>query len=176
MTSGVRSVWLLLVFVLPGWVFGQQTTDSIRLTTAQLQALSGEYTSAEEPDQPVSFYLRDGRLFTESERHFPSALTPVSATEFADADDRYRFALDASGRPSAVTVAYKGDPATYVMARTGEAVHQTFPPYERQEATIPMRDGIKLHAVILTPAGAPGTFPLLPDRTPSGVHGLAQAG
>jgi hypothetical protein len=39
---------MLLVFVLPGWAFGQQTTDSIQLTTAQLQALSGEYTSAEE--------------------------------------------------------------------------------------------------------------------------------
>ena len=172
MTSRARSVWLLLVFVLPGWVFGQQTTDSIQLTTAQLQALSGEYTSAEEPDLPVSFYLKDGRLFTESERHVPSALTPVSATEFADSDDRYRFSLDASGRPSTVTVAYKGDPATYVMARTGEAVHHAFHPYERQEATIPMRDGIKLHAVILTPAGAPGPFPILMDRTPYGVDGL----
>jgi uncharacterized protein len=175
MTSRTRSVWLLLVFVLPGWAFGQQTTDSIQLTTAQLQALSGEYTSAEEPDLPVSFYLQDGRLFTESERHFPSAMTPVSATEFADGDDRYRFSLDASGRPSTVTVAYKGDPATYVMARTGEAVHHPFPAYERQEATIPMRDGIKLHAVILTPSGVPGPFPILMDRTPYGVDGLTMA-
>src|SRR5580704_16048165 len=103
MTSWARSVWLLLVFVLPGWVFGQQTTGSIRLTTAQLQALSGEYTSAEEPDLPVSFYLQDGRLFTESERHFPAVLTPVSATEFAEGDDRYYFSRDASGHPTSVT-------------------------------------------------------------------------
>src|SRR3984885_9642917 len=123
MTSRTRSVWLLLVFVLPGWAFGQQTTDSIQLTTAQLQALSGEYTSAEEPDLPVSFYLQDGRLFSETERHVPSALTVDSATEFTDADGRYRFSLDVSCRASTVTVAYKGDPVTYVMARTGEAVH-----------------------------------------------------
>src|ERR1700733_939252 len=175
MTSRARSVWMLLVFVLPGWVFGQQTTGSIQLTTAQLQALSGEYTSAEEPDLPVSFYLRDGQLFTESERHFPAVLTPVSATEFADGDDRYRFSLDASGRPGAVTVAYNGDPSKYVMARTGEAVHHPFPAYERQEATIPMRDGIKLHAVLLTPSGVPGPFPILMDRTPYGVDGLTMA-
>ena len=159
MTSRALSVWFLLVFFLPGWAFAQQTTDAVHATTEQLQALSGEYTSADEPDLPVSFYLKDGQLFTESERHLPTALTAVSATEFEDADGRYRFSPDASGRASTVTVAYKGDPATYLMARTGDAVHHPFPPYERREATIPMRDGIKLHAVILTPAGTPGPFP-----------------
>ena len=127
-----------------------KTTDATHLTTEQLQALSGEYTSADEPDLPVSFYLNDGQLFTESERHFPSALTVASASEFADAGGSYRFSLDASGRASTVTVTYKGDPVSYLMKRTGDAVHHRFPPYERQEATIPMRDGIKLHAVILT--------------------------
>ena len=175
MTLRPLSVWLLLVFFLPGWGFGQQATDAIHLTTEQLQALGGEYTSAEEPDLPVSFYLKDGRLFTESERQFPAALTVVSATEFADANDRYRFSLDASGRVSTVAVSYGGDPVTYVMARTGDAVHHAFPPYERQEAAIPMRDGIKLHAVILTPAGTPGPFPILLDRTPYGVDGLTMA-
>src|ERR1700733_12709364 len=61
------------------------------------------------------------------------------------------------------------------MERTGEAVHHPFPAYERQEATIPMRDGIKLHAVILTPSGAPGPFPILMDRSPYGVDGLTMA-
>ena len=144
-------------------------------TTEQLQALSGEYTSADEPDLPVSFYLKDGQLYTESERHFPSALTVASATEFADAGGSYRFSLGVSGRASTVTVTYKGDPVSYLMTRTGDAVHHPFPPYERQEATIPMRDGVKLHAVILLPADAPGPFPILLDRTPYGVDGLTMA-
>ena len=175
MISRALSVWLLLVLSLPGWAFAQQTTDATHLTTEQLQALSGEYTSADEPDLPVSFYLNDGQLFTESERHFPSALTVASASEFADAGGSYRFSLDASGRASTVTVTYKGDPVSYLMKRTGDAVHHRFPPYERQEATIPMRDGVKLHAVILLPAGAPGPFPILLDRTPYGVDGLTMA-
>jgi uncharacterized protein len=44
--------------------------------------------------------------------------------------------------------------------------------YTREEATIPMRDGAKLHAVILRPAKIdPGeTLPILMDRTPYGVE------
>jgi uncharacterized protein len=174
MTPSALSVCLLLFF-LPGWALGQQTTGAIQLTAEQLQAVSGEYTSAGEPDLPVSFYMQDGRLFTESERRVPSPLTVVSPTEFADGGDRYRFSVDASGHASSVAVVYQGDPETYLMARTGEAVHHPFPRYDRQEATIPMRDGIKLHAVILTPAGASGPFPILLDRTPYGVDGLTMA-
>jgi len=37
--------------------------------------------------------------------------------------------------------------------------------YERREAMIPMRDGVKLHTVILIPKGAHGT-PILLTRTP----------
>jgi uncharacterized protein len=176
MTSRKLPVWLLLVFFLPGWAFAQQTTDAIHLTAAQLQTLSGEFTSAEEPDLPLSFYPQDGRLLIESERNFPAPLTVVSATEFASPDDdRYRFSLDASGRASTVTIVSKGDPVKYAMTRTGEAVRHAFPLYERQEATIPMRDGIKLHAVILKPSPATGPLPFLMDRTPYGVDSLTMA-
>ena len=58
MISRTRSVWWFFFFFLPGWAVGQQTTDAIHLTTEQLQALSGEYTSADEPDLPVSFYVQ----------------------------------------------------------------------------------------------------------------------
>ena len=45
--------------------------------------------------------------------------------------------------------------------------------YARTEAMIPMRDGVKLHCVILTPAGldsaGAGKLPILMQRTPYGV-------
>ncbi len=168
MTLGRLSLSLLLFAVLQPHTFGQQS--------AQLEALSGEFASADEPDLPDSFYVKDGQFLVESDRRFPAPLTAVSATEFTSAGDRYRFSLDASGRASTVTVVYKDNPVQYVKPRIGKAVHHTFPPYERQEATIPMRDGIKLHAVILKPANAPGPFPFLLDRTPYGVDGLTMAG
>ncbi len=43
--------------------------------------------------------------------------------------------------------------------------------YERREAMIPMRDGVKLHTVILVPNGAKGA-PILLTRTPYSADGL----
>jgi putative CocE/NonD family hydrolase len=45
---------------------------------------------------------------------------------------------------------------------------QTNITYARQEAMIPMRDGIKLYTVIYTPTNATGAVPILMERTPYG--------
>src|SRR6516225_10404666 len=42
--------------------------------------------------------------------------------------------------------------------------------FERREAMIPMRDGVKLHTVILIPKGVSGA-PILLTRTPYGAAG-----
>jgi uncharacterized protein len=44
--------------------------------------------------------------------------------------------------------------------------------YEKREAMIPMRDGIKLHTVILVPKGAKG-LPMLLERTPYNADGFS---
>src|SRR5450631_1609938 len=53
--------------------------------------------------------------------------------------------------------------------------HGQAPEYVRSEAMIPMRDGVKLHAVILRPAGSDAdgaaALPFLMERTPYGVDG-----
>jgi putative CocE/NonD family hydrolase len=41
--------------------------------------------------------------------------------------------------------------------------------YDRKEAMIPMRDGVKLHTVIFTPKGQTEALPFLLERTPYGV-------
>ncbi len=43
-------------------------------------------------------------------------------------------------------------------------------PFILQEAMIPMRDGVKLHTVILIPRGATGQLPILFGRTPYGAQ------
>ena len=43
--------------------------------------------------------------------------------------------------------------------------------FDRREAMIPMRDGVKLFAVIMTPRGAAAPLPLLLTRTPYGARG-----
>ena len=47
--------------------------------------------------------------------------------------------------------------------------------YVRREAMIPMRDGVKLHAVMILPKG-PGPFPIMLDRTPYSADGATSRG
>ncbi len=139
-----------------------------------LQALAGEYTDPDEPATPVSFYLQNGKLTVESERMVPTELTQDSPNEFTipDSKEKVKFAPGTDGHATSVSFLDDRD-VTY--RRTGEAVHHVFHDYQRSEAMIPMRDGIKLHAVILKPADIQGSLPILMQRTPYGVDGTNRA-
>ena len=136
----------------------------------QLEALAGEYTDPDEPDTPQSFYVQNGKLFIESERRVPTELTPISPVEFAVKGDKYnlRFTLDASGQP--FSVVWTDEPDAHYR-RIGPPVHHLFHDYQRSEVMIPMRDGVKLHAVILKPTDIASPLPFLIQRTPYGVDG-----
>ncbi len=139
-------------------------------SAAKLDALSGEYTDAAEPDTPMSFYVHDGKLVVESERLVPTELTPVSDIEFSQPNSKatLKFTLDTAGRGASVVDSQESD-AT--LRRTGEPVHHLFHAYQRSEAMIPMRDGVKLHTVILKPVDIATPLPFLIQRTPYGVDG-----
>ncbi len=146
------------------------------ITQTQLNAVSGEYTDATEPDTPLSFYAKDGKLFVESERDVPTELTAVSATEFTLARGKvtYRFSAGSVQIETENGENRNGEPPTE-LRRTGDAVHHLFHHYERREAMIPARDGVRLHVVILTPTDIPGPLPILIQRTPYGVDGTSEA-
>jgi putative CocE/NonD family hydrolase len=151
----------------------QTPQPSATPTAARLQSLSGEYTDPSEPDTPISFYLKADKLVFESERSVPQELKALSPTEFETPKPAATFAfdLDATGHATGVTQTHEGNSGKIVLKRTGDAVHHGFPAYERQEVMIPMRDGIKLHAIILKPTNPPGPLPFLMQRTPYGVDG-----
>ncbi len=143
-------------------------------STAQLKSLEGEYTNASDPDTPLSFYVQEGKLVYENERRVPVELKPVSAVEFSIPDTKatLRFSLDVSGQATGVALSDGTDTA---LKRTGDPVHHVFHDYQRTEAMIPMRDGVKLHAVILKPADLAAPLPFLMQRTPYGVDGTSRA-
>jgi putative CocE/NonD family hydrolase len=150
------------------WMSAPAAAASQQKTEAQLEKLSGEYTNAPDPDTPLSFYVQSGKLMAESERMVPTELKAVSATEFSSPDSKatYRFKTDGDGK--GVSVVRSQEP-TELYTRTGEAVHHVFHNYVRTEAMIPMRDGVKLHAVILKPSDIKEPLPFLIQRTPYGV-------
>jgi hypothetical protein len=137
---------------------------------APLEALAGEYTSDAEPDTPISVYVQNGKLITESERAVPVELKPVSALEFAVPDSKVvlTFTLGSDGRGA--TLVRSSDPED-PYRRSGDPVRHLFHDYERSEAMLAMRDGVKLHVVILKPADIAAPLPLLVERTPYGCDG-----
>ena len=136
--------------------------------TPQFDAFTGEYSDPANPTFAYSFYVQDGKLTVESDSQVPIELKPISATLFAlaNSDVTATFALDASGY--AASVSLSDHPGT-VYVRSGEPIHHVFHDYVRSEATIPMRDGIKLHAVILQPTDIKMLLPILMQRTPYGA-------
>lgn len=104
----------------------------------------------------------------------PTTLTENSPTEFTSPNGMMtlRFTLDAAGHGMAVVASSEPDA---IFKRTGDPVHHLFHDYQRTEVMIPMRDGIKLHTVILKPADIPAPLPFLIQRTPYGVDGTSKA-
>lgn len=134
----------------------------------QFEKLSGEYTNPDAPDTPLSFYVQNGNLVFESERDVPTELKTASATEFdiPESKAKFRFTADAAGKGA--TVVNTQEPEV-VYRRSGDAVHHVFHDYVRSEVMIPMRDGVKLHAIILKPSDIKTPLPFLIQRTPYGV-------
>jgi putative CocE/NonD family hydrolase len=135
--------------------------------TLKLEKLSGAYAGGEEPDVPVSFYVRNGKLVFESENSVPIELTTISDVEYGYPGTKSiaRFTTDDTGQ--GVSLAFS-TVANTVYTRIGPAVHHTFHDYQRIEAMIPMRDGVKLHLVILKPSDITAPLPFLMQRTPYG--------
>jgi len=156
---------LALLLTTPG------LAQAVASSPHSLPALVGEYTSLADPDTPLDICAIEGHLFLESERKVPAAMTPVSQTEFSLPDSKatLRFTLDATGT---VTSLAFSDHAETVYRRTGDAVQRIFHDYQRTEVMIPMRDGVKLHTVILKPADIKTPLPFLVGRTPYGVDGF----
>jgi len=138
--------------------------------------LAGEYTDPNEPDTPLSFYEQNSKFVYESERHVPVELQSVSLVEFAipGAKATLRFRPDPSGSGISFSLTFSDQPEI-VYRRTGTPVHHLFHDYQRSEVMIPMRDGVKLHAVILKPANITAPLPFLIQRTPYGVDDTNRA-
>jgi uncharacterized protein len=133
-----------------------------------LQSLTGEYTDPAEGPPGYSVYVQGDQLFMAAPRLVAVELHPLSAGVFnmAGYSATVTFTLNSSGRGASLTVS--SYPNT-LYVRTGPPVHYDFHDYIRTEAMIPMRDGVKLHAVILTPSDIKAPLPILMERTPYGV-------
>ncbi len=125
-----------------------------------------------------SVYREGDKLFIEGERSPRIELRAESVDHFSAHGLRVVFVRDASGKVSGLTSIWgargAGEEVNEVrFSETGLRLNH-FRDYTRSEAMIPVRDGAKLHVVILRPVGSETkgeALPLLMQRTPYGVGG-----
>ena len=137
---------------------------------AQLDNYSGEYIDPAEPDSPYDVYVENDKLMIESERLVPTQLLHSKGDEFTreGSKDTVTFTLSGDGRATELTTSVAEGT---VYKRTGEPVRHTFHDYLARDVMIPMRDGVKLHAIVLTPKDIATPLPIILERTPYGVDG-----
>ena len=141
------------------------------IDAATLTSYQGQYANDSDPDRIYSFFYADGKFSVESARSPKTFLVAESKTNFAVKQNRTRFnfILDPSGKVTGVMLG-TGNNLRLAKKISDHPVHNHFRPYTRQEAMIPMRDGVKLFAVILRPTDTTAPLPFLMERTPYGVN------
>jgi putative CocE/NonD family hydrolase len=160
---------------------------AITLPATTLSQYVGQYRSADEPDVVSAVNLDGGKLFVEGERTARVELLAESADHFFVAGGAVQvvFLRDASGKVTGLKTTYGGGRRGPGVERTLErfseqgATLNHFREYTRSEVMIPVRDGVKLHAIILRPAGSESAgepLPFLIMRTPYGTDGSSSNG
>ena len=163
----VRAAWLFLLLALSPVVITYGAT-------AHLDRYAGQYRLNDEPEIVLSVFPAENHLTIEGTRMAATLLTPEGGNIFVtpDGETRYIFTLNQAGEAVGFTRKVHGStPGITLEAATKISetpVHNQFRPYKREEVMIPMRDGVKLHAVILRPADQSGPLPFLLERSPYG--------
>jgi len=164
--------------------FAQETATT--LSTAAMDQVTGTYRDTNEPDQLLAIDRVGDHLFEEMERRPRLELTVVAADRFEYGDPHVNLEVQrgADGKITGVTISRGAGGATTTLATmtrisdTPEKLNH-FREYSKVEVMIPMRDGAKLHAVILRPVGSESegeALPFLMQRTPYGVDGSSSSG
>ncbi len=109
----------------------------------------------------------------ETTRYPAMPLEEVSPGDFLSPDHGLRFHFLTTGGVTTGVERIAGQEKVVFERRSDQPVIYSFHTYVREEAMIPMRDGVKLHAVIIRPQGWGKPLPMLMERTPYGVDGYS---
>jgi uncharacterized protein len=175
---GMAAVMALLFAVaVPMWGRASDDPATVTLSAADMDACTGLYRGKKEPDVVDSVYRMGDKLYFEGERSAQMELLAESKDHFFVAGSTLRFTCDRGddGVVKSLTYGYVGESgggATLLRFSTEGMKLNHFRTYTKIEVMMPMRDGKRLHAVILRPEGSEKTgeaLPFLMERTPYGT-------
>lgn len=175
-------VYLFLVVFFPAALSAQQpapqpTPVEIKIAAVGFDPYVGQYEDTVNLGGTIFSFFREGEKFylqvTNQDRIeiFPSAETKFFLKIFpADAE----FLRDSSGNVTGM-IWRQGGSEFRTKKISDQPAKDTRVIFKRTEAMIPMRDGVKLFTVILTPETQTAPLPILMSRTPYGVAGWNSA-
>ena len=177
---GRRLAFVLFLLVGSVAAIGQETAPppKFQISADKLAAYVGQYAYDDDLDLIRSISLEGSRLFMESARTRKAELFAESEDTFTvqNGPVKFKFLRSPEGKIigfNRVVAQNSSQPerTDHASKISDQPLQFNKPEYTRQEAMIPMRDGIKLHAVILRPKDYTTPLPFLMERTPYGVDG-----
>jgi hypothetical protein len=141
------------------------------IATSVLENYVGQYRRQDEPEILLSVFRDHDHLYLEGPRTPRTDLAARSDTVFTPDDGSTIYSFLAAPGTSFRFIHITGSETATLQRISAQPVPNHFRPYSRRDVMILMRDGVKLHAVILRPAGTHDALPFLMQRTPYGVDG-----
>ena len=147
--------------------------QQFQISADKLAAFVGQYQYDDDPDIIRSFSLDGSHLFTESRRTLRVELVAQSEDTFSPVNNpvpvTFKFIRSAEGNIVGFNRVAADGSITHARKISDQPLHFEKPEYTSQDVMIPVRDGIKLHAVILRPKDYAAPLPFLMERTPYGA-------
>src|SRR5437016_1805259 len=175
--------YLLFLCACPAATIAQEAAPQpkFEIPADKLAAFVGQYVFDDDPDLIRSVSLEGSRVFIESLRTRKVELLAESEDTFAalNVSVKFKFLRSTDGKVigfNRIVVERNDRPSPAESSEHASKISDQPLPfnkveYTRQEVMIPVRDGIKLHAVILRPKDYTTPLPFLMERTPYGVDG-----
>jgi putative CocE/NonD family hydrolase len=152
----------------------QPSPVEIKIEPASFEPYVGQYEDAVNLGGTIfSFFREDGRYFLQVTNQDRIEIFPSAANVFFMKEARggsAEFLRDAAGRVTGMIWRQGG--SEYSTKRIADQpARDTRVAFKRTEIMIPMRDGVKLFTVVLTPETQTVNLPIYMERTPYGVAG-----
>lgn len=157
----------------------QATPVEVKIDAAKFDAFVGQYEDAGNLGGTVFSFFREGDKYflrvTNQDKLEVAASSETTLFVKESPGLTAEFVKDSDGRISGMTWRQSGQ--TFNTRRIADvpAVDARVK-FKRTEAMIPMRDGVKLFTVIMTPETQGEPLPILINRTPYGVSGISSNG
>ncbi len=151
----------------------QPTPFEIKIAPEAFDPFVGQYEDAENLGGLILSFFREGEKFylqgTNQDRVeiFPSTENKFVLKAFPASAE---FVRDPSGRVNGMIWRQNGA-EFHTKKIADQPAKDTRVAFKRTEAMIPMRDGVKLFTIILTPESQTENLPIYMERTPYGVAG-----